>query len=282
MEVAGDPRTWAEARGELHWAAMVAPKERKSIQGWASPGEMLRAMDEAEVEQAVLLGWYWEKEASCLWHNSVMADWLTEAPDRFIAFASILPNENTLEQLEAAHALGFKGVGELHPGVQQFDSTHPAWQALAEWCAARNWPVNLHATEAVGHDLPDATPTPLDDFLRMARRSPDLKLILAHWGGGLPFFEQNPRLKPDLRNVYYDTSASPLLYEPAIFRHMVNMVGADKILYGSDYPLRIYPRSKAGPDFKRFIKSIREDCGLSEPELEKILSGNIRAVLTAN
>lgn len=273
-EVTAAPREWALARGETHWADLVAPKKRPRIQGWSTPETMLAAMDAAGVDQSVLLGWYWEHEATCRWHNVAMAAWMQAAPKRFVGFASIYPNDAVIDQLEAAKALGFRGVGELHPGVQNFDAANPHWQALAQWCVENNWPVNCHATEAVGHEHPGSVTTPLQDFVQMADSAPSLKLILAHWGGGLGFFEQNPLLRSKLGNVFYDSSASPLLYDMTIFRQMAQMVGIDKLLFGSDYPLRIFPRKQKEPDMARFIRSIRDESGLTESERHSLLGGN--------
>ena len=40
-----------------------------------------------------------------------------------------------------------------------------------------------------------------------------------------------------LSQVAYDTAASPFLYDPAIYAVAVKIVGAQRILFGSDYPL---------------------------------------------
>jgi len=273
-EVVANPRDWALAQGEAHWAELVAPIGRLSIQGWSTPASMLAAMDAAGVDQAVLLGWYWEQESTCRWHNTAMADWMQAAPDRFIGFAAVYPNARVIDQLDAAKALGFRGVGELHIGVQDFDATSPHWQAMAQWCVANGWPINCHVTEAVGHDHPGSVVTPLQEFVRMAESAPSLKMILAHWGGGLAFFEQNPLLRPILRNVYYDCSASPLLYDLGVFKQMVNLVGIDKLLFGSDYPLRIYPRKQKRPEMRHFIETIRHESALSQRELQRLLGEN--------
>lgn len=278
-EVVAAPRAWAEAHDELHWGELVAPAGGRSIQGWSDPGLMLAAMDAAGVDQAVLLGWYWTQEAVCRWHNAVMAEWRQTAPDRFITFAAICPNPNVLDQLETAQALGFRGVGELHTGVQNFNAHCPHWQALAQWCVEHNWPVNLHVTEAAGHKHPGSIATPLQDFVRMAERAPDLKMILAHWGGGLAYFEQNPKLRKILRHVYYDTAASPLLYDMSIFKQMIGLVGVEKLLFGSDYPLRLYPRRQKSPEMQNFIETIRTQAGLRQPQLQALLGGNFRRLL---
>jgi hypothetical protein len=46
-----------------------------------------------------------------------------------------------------------------------------------------------------------------------------------------------PEVKEALANVYVDTAATPLLYGPAVYRQVAELVGAERILFGSDYPL---------------------------------------------
>jgi predicted TIM-barrel fold metal-dependent hydrolase len=278
-EAVAAPREWALAHQEPHWADLVAPTDRPSIQGWSDPGTMLAAMDAAGVDQAVLLGWYWENESTCREQNAAIAQWLAMAPGRLIGFAAIYPNAQVIDQLESARALGFCGVGELHMGIQKFNASSPHWQAMANWCASNNWPINCHATETAGHDHPGSVATPLQEFVRMAAATPDLKLILAHWGGGLAFFEQNPKLRKLLRNVYYDCAASPLLYEMRIFKQMVDLVGIDKLLFGSDYPLRIFPRTQKTPEMAHYIERIQAESGLNKIELSKLMGENFDRLL---
>jgi predicted TIM-barrel fold metal-dependent hydrolase len=40
-----------------------------------------------------------------------------------------------------------------------------------------------------------------------------------------------------MHNIFFDTAASPFLYNPQIYSQVIQLVGADKILFGSDYPL---------------------------------------------
>ena len=279
-ELVTNPRDWAMTQGESHWAELIAPLDRPSIQGWSDLDSMLVSMDAACVDQAVLLGWYWEHESTCRWHNEAMAKWMQAAPKRLIGFAAIYPNENVIDQLEAAKSMGFRGVGELHMGVQDFDRAGLHWQAMARWCVENDWPINCHATETAGHNHPRSIPTPLQDFVHLAETEPDLKLILAHWGGGLAFFEQNPKLRKTLKNVYYDCAASPLLYNMRIFKQMVELVGIDKLIFGSDYPLRIFPRLEKSPEMIRYLRTIREESGLSESHLSNLLGANFARMMS--
>lgn len=277
-----DPRGWAKAHGERHWSELVAPGDGKSIQGWSTPESMIQAMNQAGVHQAVLLGWYWEHESTCRLHNQVMLEWIEQYPERLLGFASIYPNEQVVDQLETAKAQGFCGVGEVHIGVQNLCPDSSVWGALADWLIAHDWPINLHVTEAAGHRLRNTPPTPLQHFVRLKQSVPDLKIILAHWGGGLPFFEQNPKIRKLFQNVYYDVAAGPLLYDIHIFRRMVDILGVDKILFGSDYPLRLYPRLRKTPDMKTYIDRIRKESGLSDSAQGKIFGKNFAGLIPSD
>ncbi len=176
--------------------------------------------------------------------------------------------------MELALTLGLRGVGELHPGVQRFHAGSEAWQALARWCAAHGWPVNCHATAEKGPDHPSAVPTPLHDYVRMAKESPELKLILAHWGGGLALHGD---VLPD--NLYLDCSASPLLYPMDVFREVIDNVGLDRIFYGSDYPLRIFPRKHRRAEMSTYLQAIRAHANLTDTETTALLGENFRRIL---
>jgi hypothetical protein len=62
-------------------------------------------------------------------------------------------------------------------------------------------------------------------------------MILAHWGGGFFFYELMPEVARAAADVFYDTAASPFLYRPLIYSLALKIVGPDRILFGSDYPL---------------------------------------------
>ncbi|MEM8868628.1 MAG: amidohydrolase family protein, partial [Verrucomicrobiota bacterium] len=97
-----------------------------------------------------------------------------------------------------------------------------------------------------------------------------------------PFFEQNPRLRAQLTNVYYDTAAGPLLYDPTIFQRVIDLVGPQKVLFGSDFPLRIFPRQQKRADFNTYLRQIQTSLDLPEATLEAILHRNIRDLLALN
>lgn len=281
-EVSADPRAWAKSRGESHWADLVAPLKGKSLQGWATPDQMLKAMDEAGVDQAVLLGWYWEQVDNCRWQNRLVAEILKNHPRRFLAFAACNPTaapEQVVDLLEEAREAGFCGVGELLPQVQGHDFKSPGMIALLEFCHRHRWPINFHVTEPVGHPYPGRVETPLEALVELATEFPENTFIFAHLGGLLPFYELNPRVALALRNVSYDTAACPLLYQPKSLALAMEVVGPEKILWGTDFPLRIFPSTQPEPDFKTYLRTLQTDEDLNPSALKQILGGNLEAIL---
>lgn len=53
------------------------------------------------------------------------------------------------------------------------------------------------------------------------------------------------------------------------------MVGPDRLLYGSDFPLLLYPSVKREMDFSLFIHDINQNAGLSEQEWIQFMGKNL-------
>ena len=282
-EVFRNPYVWGIAQKERHWASLVAPTggKKPSLQGWADREQMLEAMDESGVDRAILLGWYWEQHATCELQNSWYAQWIKEDPQRFSAFAAVQPlagEQQALDTVRWAADEGFVGIGEMFPRVQGFAMDDLVWLKIVEFAIERGLAINIHVTEPVGRDYPAKVATPFADFQWLAQTYPELKLILAHWGGGLLFYELNPSFRQVFKNVYYDTAASPLLYDSRIYCSAVDIVGAKKILFGSDYPLRLYPHRDRQPCFSGLLREI-DRCGLDPKAQECLLGGNVARLL---
>jgi predicted TIM-barrel fold metal-dependent hydrolase len=130
-------------------------------------------------------------------------------------------------------------------------------------------PILLHTNEHLGHSYPGKGTTPLEVFYQFALTFPSLPILLAHWGGGLPFYELMPEVAKAMANVYYDTAASPFLYSKKIYGVAKEIVGVEKILFGSDFPL-VRPR--------RYFQEL-EESGLSVEDQQKILGLNLAQLL---
>jgi len=244
------PGAWAAARGEAHWAELVTRKRKdgKPVQGFPSMSELLRDMNAGGIRKAVLLGWYWEHHATCVEHNKFYASCIKAYPTRFAAFATVHPaaGEAALDEVRRARDGGFSGLGELSPHAQHVPLNDPIWRKILALAGELKLPVNLHVTDPHSKPYPGRVETPLADFVALARDFPWTNFILAHWGGGLAF---DP-IRGDVHNVYYDTAASPLLYGPEVW----SKAPAGRVLFGSDYPLVLYPKTCAAPEFAGIVK----------------------------
>ncbi len=247
-------------REEPYWGLLVAPDDDgKSVQGWATADRMIEDMDRAGIDRVVIQGEYRLTHQACIERNNQALALIRRWPDRLMAFAVLQPaaGQRALDELQRCLDGGLRGVGELNPYAQGHTLDDADFLRLVEACIDFDIPLNLHANEEVGRFYPGKSATPLRHYYRLACRYPELKLILAHWGGGLFFYEIMPQVRRDLGNVWYDTAASPLLYPTSdIFRTALGCVDHRKVLYGSDYPLLLYPRQQQQPDFRPFLEQI--------------------------
>ncbi len=237
--------------------------------------ELIASMDRAGVDISVILNIGWTTHELCLETNDYILESISRYPQRLVGFCSLQLHspEAALKEIERCIRGGIKGVGELRPDMQLFDmGDDQLFNPLVDIMKKHNLIMLIHASEPVGHIYPGkgvVTPEVLYPFIV---NNPELTIVCSHWGGGLPFYALMPEVKRAISNVYFDTAASPLLYSPRIYEQAVQLVGADKILFGSDYPLL---------QQERCLKEI-ESCNLPEDSRNLILDGNARRLLRVN
>lgn len=229
--------------------------------------DLIDAMDKNRVHKSVVFGFPWKNFAVFKPHNDYIMEMAQKYPDRLIGFGCFEPaGKKVVSEAERCIAAGVSGIGEL--AFYQTGIDGSALDRLApimELCAGRNLPVLIHTNEPVGHDYHGKTPITMAQTYRLIKRFPGNKIVLAHWGGGLFFFGlMKKEVKESLKNVYFDTAASPYLYDSEIYRIAAKIIGVDKILFGSDFPLL--------PPTRYF--SEMADCGLTKTQLEKISGEN--------
>ena len=244
-----------------------------------SAEEMIAAMDQAGIAQAIVTGWCWQNHADCVEQNSWTMDAVQKYPDRLRALAAIQPNAgaDAIRELERCVAGGMVGLGELNADGQGFRLDDANFRALAHRATELNVAMLLHTNEPIGHKYPGKGQLPITNIYDYIKAVPNLKMVLAHWGGGFPFYELMREVRKIAANVYYDTAASPLLYSPKVFRTVIDIVGSGKILFGSDFPLILYPKRQTQPDFTPFLDEIR-GLGLSAEEWENVMGENAERV----
>ncbi|MEA3345386.1 MAG: amidohydrolase family protein [Chloroflexota bacterium] len=232
----------------------------------ATTEELIEALDEADVDRAVTFGFGWADMGLCRAANDYTIEAVRRYGDRLIGFAVVNPRQlrEALRELDRCIAAGLRGVGELMPDGQGFSLDDLSLLApLAEFAAEHNLPILVHSSEPVGHQYAGKGTVSPDVIYRFAKAFPQVTLICAHWGGGLPFYELMPEVHDALANVYYDTAASPFLYDNQILPLLAQLI-PHKICFGSDFPL-IPPT--------RYLRSFRS-VGLDIEPLEAVLGGN--------
>lgn len=274
------PVAWAAERGEAHWAKLATRrrKDGRFVQTFPDVDELLRQMDRDGVARAVLLGWYWERPETCARQNAFYAACVRAHSDRLAAFATVHPaagERGVREELARARDGGLSGLGELSPHSQGHGIDEPAFRVALDLAGEWGWPVNLHVTDPEARSYPGRVETPLEDFVRLAREHAQTRFVLAHWGGLLPLRVSEARA---LENVCYDTAASPLLYGEDVWRRFLDVVPAERVLFGSDFPLNVYPRIDEAPNFARLIAEAHR-AGTRAPELGGVMGANAARLL---
>ncbi len=249
-----DPVGWAAAAGEAHWARLCTRRRRdgRPVQEFPDLETLLRDLDAAGIDRAILLGWYWEHSASCAAQNRFYAECVRRHPDRLSAYATFHPASPPAEveaELRRARGEGLGGVGELSPQSVGAALDTPAMQAALGLAASWGWPVNIHVTDPNGRAYPGKIETPFADVERLALSHPQVDFVFAHWAGA---FDVRP-----LPNVRVDTAAAPLLYGSAAWALRGTTVRPDQVLFGSDYPLCLQAGQSAGAGLAGFAAEAR-------------------------
>ena len=238
----------------------------------ATAEELIASMDKAEVDISVIVNTGWITHELCVETNDYILESIARYPKRLVGFCAVQPNsyEAALAEIERCAQAGVRGVGEIRPDMQLFDlRDEVVMEPLVEILKKYKLILLTHASEPVGHEYPGKGGITPDILYPFITSFPDLTIVCAHWGGGLPFYALMPEVKRAMSNVFFDTAASPLLYDSQIYNQVVQLVGADKILFGSDYPLL---------EQSRLLNEIRS-LDLPQETKDLILSGNARRLL---
>jgi predicted TIM-barrel fold metal-dependent hydrolase len=233
--------------------------------------------------------------------NGLIAATIARHPDRFDGFATIptaAPAEAAAELERSVQKLGFKG-GMLFGRTRDRNLDHVDFLPIFEMAAHLRVPLFIHPqvppravreTYYSGFDpLVDLAFSTFGlgwhydcgiQFLRLVLagvfdRFPDLQIILGHWGEVVLFYTE--RLKSfsrvaKLQRSVVDTMRENLYVTPSgmfnesNFRHAIEIVGIDRVLFSTDYPYQYRPGD--GP--KHFL----EQLPVSQGEKEKLAHGN--------
>lgn len=238
----------------------------------ASAEDLIAEMDATGVDAAVAFSFGWTDPGLIEETNSYIMDSMRRYPGRIYGMAVLQPTVGVraVRELVRCAEAGMIGLGELMPHGQGYrlsdiDLLTPVMEVVRQ----HQLLVLSHCSEPVGHSYPGKGNVSLQDIVTFLTAFPDVRFIAAHWGGGLPFYSLMPEIQRVTANVWYDTAATPYLYRNTIVPAVAQIVGADRILFASDYGLLRQ---------QRVIDYIRQS-GLSTAEVEMVLGGNAKALL---
>jgi len=195
--------------------------------------------------------------------NDRTAQAVSEFPDRLVGFAVVNPmfgERATLEMERASTRLGLLGL-KLHPvlhGGYPIDSDLVT--PILSCAESLRWPVLCHT------DLNNQSATPYR-LVRVARRFPSIRFIMAHMGIDPAFMEASLEEAVPVSNVSVDTST--ITDSPGIIKKAVRLLGEDRVLFGSDAP---------GLSMELSLRKVHL-ASLDPDELQRVLGQNALALL---
>jgi predicted TIM-barrel fold metal-dependent hydrolase len=187
---------------------------------------------------------------------------MDKLPQLFIGFCYLNPSHSeqfNLAEIERCVIKGgMKGI-KLWIAVKATDTRLDHIMARA---AALGVPVMHHAWyKQTSYSFQESTPA---EIANLARRWPQVTIVMAHLSGCR---ERGVTDIAELPNVYIDTSGSQP--DAGMVEYAVKRLGAERVLYGSDWCLR---------DFGTQLGRV-QGASLSDTERNLILYGNARRLL---
>lgn len=217
--------------------------------------EAVEVMKSSGVDAAVCM------PADATSNEELFAETVSRNDFKFYYKAWINPDDSGLDDFLAKN-IDRISLFKIHPSIQKRRITDASYEKYLELAAEKNKPVVVHCgrwQEIASYKFP----------LEAALKHPGLVLILAHLGGDMPglYLECSKEiLKPEFKNVYLGTESVREFY---FVNKVVQTVGAERVIFGSDYNLCL-PRT--------FIPVI-ESLQIPASDKDLIFSGNILRLL---
>ncbi len=235
--------------------------------------------------------------ALCRRCNDQSADWVARHPKRFVG-SCVLPLQEPklaigeLERSVRELKLKVANISSSYNGVYMGDPVyHPFWEAVdalgvTVWIHPEGvrdpWFQRYALWNSAGQSIEETKCMTSLVYEGVMAKFPGLRVVMAHGGGYFPHYmgrmDRNTANRPDtvrntggktpsafLRSFYYDSC----VYDPKVLRVLIERVGADRLVMGSDYPV-----GEKDP-----VGWLRNECGLAGDELARIAGGNAARLL---
>ena len=198
---------------------------------------------------------------NCRKWNTKLAELTKHYPKILIPFCTVDPRDkDVLKEMERCHRkLGMAGM-KLHSWIQAFSPLDPSVPPIIHKCRELSWPIVFH----------DGTPPYASSFqvAHLASLDEDVKIILGH-SGLHDLWKEALEAALTYSNIYLSTASADFW----ALKVMVKKVGAERILFGSDYPF-------LGQEMLTLEIEKIERLPISNEEREMIFSHNAQRILT--
>lgn len=165
--------------------------------------------------------------------------------------------EESINEIRTMSARGIKLIGELVPYLHEWNGyVSDGFSQILDEAQKHGMIVNLHTSS---ND---------DEMDELVERHKDVTFVMAHPGEYEHLMRHIARMKKS-ENCFLDVSGTGIFRHGAV-RRLIDSVGCDRILYGSDFPT-------CNPGM--FVGAILFDDLLSDAEKEKIFSANAKRLL---
>lgn len=183
---------------------------------------------------------------------------------RFIPFCGINSQSAKWEaEMDECLELGARGI-KIHPYSQFLPPNHPKVLKLLKRWSRTGLPVLFHTAHNGLEPAPLRKLSDIELYEEPLRRFPETTFIFGH--GGMNYYEKAVEMAKAHGDTYLEIGGHP----SQNIKHMIDLIGNDRLLFGSDWPW--YP--VALPLAKTLIAT--ED---DKESRDKILSGNAYALI---
>ncbi|MBO8162793.1 MAG: amidohydrolase [Brevibacillus sp.] len=244
------------------------------------PARLLKDMDQAGIDTAVLLAFDSRRKLSVHVTNDMVGEWCRQAPQRLVGLASYdaqdaLVKEELVRERKRYQLRGYK----LAFGYLEVAPDDPGWRPLYDDAAEHGLPVLVHMgfSPIKRVSYRHCHPSRLEHVLK---RYLTLTLVIAHMGW--PWIEETIVLLARYPHVYADlsivSSFQPVDQVVAILGKAAAAGVAHKLLFGTDYPMC---GLSEGVDRIKQIKQRMSASASALPEevWSMIMSGNAKRLL---
>ena len=163
--------------------------------------------------------------------NEFIASEVEKHPGKLVGLGTLHPDSADIKgDVEHLMSLGLRGV-KLHPDIQAFKIDDYRCLKIYELCEENRLPILMHTGDS-RYDFSNP-----NRLIPLLRRFPRLTVIGAHFGGYTIWQEAARQLAGRFENLWVDCSSSFFAMDVAAGRALIDAYGADRVLFGTDYPM---------------------------------------------